>query len=157
MTDDIADITERLRRAAPFMRASGKAGIVGQHAETAEEAAEEITRLRRQNQELREENEVLKEELGAWQKGNCELSGEAYRFREALTRIVNIEHATDPEMDYPEQCEILFNFVVCASIIAAEALTGERVTYPIPPLASQEATGKARTGEEASGATHVPE
>jgi hypothetical protein len=54
MADDIADITERLRRAAPFMRASGKAGIVGQHAETAEEAAEEITRLRRQNQELRE-------------------------------------------------------------------------------------------------------
>ena len=43
-----ADITERLRRAAPFMRAAGKAGIVGQHADTCEEAADEIDRLRRE-------------------------------------------------------------------------------------------------------------
>jgi hypothetical protein len=104
-------------------------------------AAEEITRLRHQNEELREETEALKEELGAWQNGSCDLSGEAYRFREALTRIINIEHATNPEMDYPQQCEILFNFVVCASIIAAEALTGQQQNYPVSLLASQGATG----------------
>lgn len=44
--DTLADITERLRRAAPFMRATGNAGIVGQHANTCEEAADEIERLR---------------------------------------------------------------------------------------------------------------
>lgn len=44
--EETADITERLRRAAPFMRAVGMAGIVGQHADTCEEAAREISRLR---------------------------------------------------------------------------------------------------------------
>jgi hypothetical protein len=47
-----ADITEKLRRAAPFMRATGNAGIVGQHANTCEEAASEIESLRLQKSGL---------------------------------------------------------------------------------------------------------
>jgi hypothetical protein len=46
--DREADITEKLWRAAPFMRATGNAGIVGQHARTCEEAAAEIEILRLQ-------------------------------------------------------------------------------------------------------------
>lgn len=48
MSDDdrMADIIERLHRAAPFLRSSGYAGIVGQHANTCDEAADEIRNLR---------------------------------------------------------------------------------------------------------------
>ena len=42
--DKMAGLPERLRRAAPFMRASGYAGIVGQHANTCEEAADTLER-----------------------------------------------------------------------------------------------------------------
>ncbi len=52
--DALADITERLRRAAPFLRASGYGGIVGQHADICEEAADEIKRLRSVEETLRD-------------------------------------------------------------------------------------------------------
>ncbi len=69
MSDELADITERLRRAAPFMRATVNAGLFGQHADTCEEAAAVIDRAKRAFKSLiaaieREGFEVLSDVQG---------------------------------------------------------------------------------------------
>ena len=79
-----ADITEKLRRAAPFMRATGNAGIVGQHANTCEEAAAEIESLRLQKAGLESLLVDAQEEIAAKEQEIILLSASLRKCEAAL-------------------------------------------------------------------------
>ena len=91
-----ADITEKLRRAAPFMRATGNAGIVGQHANTCEEAAAEIESLRLQKHGLEamlcDGQDEIKELTSIIEQGSelhLAMSSRAKDLEAALRSLVN--------------------------------------------------------------------
>jgi hypothetical protein len=86
-----ADITERLQRAAPFMRATGNAGIVGQHANTCEEAASVIDDLRRQKTGLEALLVDAQEEIAAAEMTIADLQVAREEMRAALRPFAN-EH-----------------------------------------------------------------